>query len=810
MNRRHASSPPPLSRLPLPPLAAALLLLLLLALAFYAWLSADLPSPDDLSRYTAAPSSKVYDRHGRLLFELPPPYTGFHTPLPLAQIPPALQQATIAAEDANFYRHPGVDPVAVVRAAWYILQGREVGGSTLTQQLVRLLMLSPTERLERTPRRKLREMLLALRLTQRYSKDQILEFYLNEAYYGHLAYGVEAAAQTYFGKSARDLDLAECALLAGLPQAPALYNPLENPTAARERQAVVLDLMVKQGYLTAEQARLAKEEPLYFAPAEFAIRAPHFVMLVRAQLEEELGLARLQAGGLSITTTLDVDLNDTALALMQLHLERLATCQGEATCPPGGHNVRNAAVVALNPQTGELLALVGSPDYFSAAISGAVNGATALRQPGSAIKPLTYAAALERGDFTPATLFWDVRTAFVTREGQPYVPHNYDLEFHGPVRLREALGSSYNLIAVKVLDTIGLEALMEMARRLGITPWERPDRLGLATTLGGGEVRLLELTAAYAAFANGGYRLRPLLISQVTDATGAVIHGSWEQAGRGEQVLDPRVAYLITDILSDDQARLPTFGEGSVLRLTRPAAVKTGTTTYFRDNWTIGYTPDLIVGVWAGNADNEPMRDVSGVDGAAPLWHAIMETALKGRPVQEFPRPEGIVEREICALSGQLPGPACPHRITERFIAGTEPTQTCTLHQRIGDRVYLAVPPEAQSWARAQGWPLLPETAVQPATTVLALESPDQGATYRIDPTLPPATQQLEIAAHADGLITVTLLADGEPLATFSAPPYRVLWPLKPGVHRFWAEGTDAAGTLVVSPVVQIAVSSEE
>ncbi len=778
----------------------------------YGWLFYDLPDPADLSAYTTAPSSKIYDRYGRLLYEMPPPYTGSHTPVSLTDVPPALIWATIATEDATFYTNPGLDAWAILRAVWINVQGGEVlsGGSTITQQLVRTVMFEPNAYMDRSLRRKLRELIVAARLTRGYSKDDILALYLNETYYGAMAYGVEAAAQTYFGKPVRDLDVAECALLAGLPQAPAIYNPLEALAAARERQAVVLDLMVKQGYLSAEDAELAKDEALAFAAAPFPIRAPHFVMMVRGLLEKELGLERLQAGGLNIYTTLDVDLTDAARDMMRHRLALLATCHYAAECPPGGHNVRNAAVVALDPTTGEILALVGSPDYFSARIDGAVNGATALRQPGSAIKPLTYAAAFARGDFTPATMLLDVRTAFVTQEGAPYVPLNYDLQFRGPVRLREALASSYNVIAVKVLDAIGIDALLTLARQMGITTFDKADRLGLALTLGGGEVRLLELTAAYAAFANGGTRITPVAVLRVEDATGMVI---WTpEQPLAARVLDARVAYLISDILSDDLARAPTFGEGSALTLAgRPAAVKTGTTTDFRDNWTVGYTPDLVVGVWVGNADNEAMKDVSGVSGAAPLWHDVMEAALKGTPVHDFARPEGLVDVTVCAISGLRPNPNCPHRVTETFIAGTQPTQTCAVHQVIEDVLYTVLPPEAHEWAREHGLPqptdIIPPEADVPASTTLRIIHPDQGSVYRLDPALPRAEQRIALVVETDAAwATVTLLLDGTPLQEWRRPPYRLLWPLMVGEHTFSVIGVNAEGVSLTGNAVTVTV----
>ncbi len=767
-----------------------------------------LPSPEDLRQYTTAPSSKIFDRYGRLLYEMPPPYTGFHTPVSLSDIPLPLQQATIATEDASFYTNPGFDLRGILRAFWANLRGGEVvmGGSTLTQQLVRILMFSPTERYEQTALRKAREATLAVLLTQRYSKDELLEFYLNEAYYGNMAYGVEAAARTYFGKSARDLDLAECALLAGLPQSPVGYNPFEDLAAAQARQSVVLERMVAEGYISAAEADLARTETLYLASIPFDIRAPHFVMYVRAQLERQLGRERLEAGGLYIYTTLDIDLTETARDLMRHRLSLLARCEGQPeACPPGGRNVRNAALVALDPRTGEILALVGSPDYFSTRIAGAVNAATALRQPGSSIKPLTYAAAFEQGALTPATMLLDVQTAFPTREGSPYIPLNYDLRFHGPVRARVALAASYNVPAVKVLQSIGVETLLAFAARLGISTFD-PARLGLAVTLGGGEVRLLEETAAYAAFANGGQRVQPVAVLRVEDAAGEVL---WESAPAiGPQTLDPRVAYLITDILSDDVARAPTFGEGSMLALSRPAAVKTGTTTDFRDNWTVGYTPELVAGVWVGNADNEPMFQISGVSGAGPLWHDFMEAALQGRPAQAFPRPAGLVEVEVCAVSGMLPGPACTHRVKELFIAGTEPTETCTVHQVIEGRVYTVLPPEARAWAEAHGLPQpAPGQAETGGAAALILTAPAPGATYRLDPAVERAAQRIAVRAEAGAaLARVVLRVDGALLAEFAAPPYQAYWALQPGAHTFTAEGVDAAGHLVTSAAVVIQV----
>ncbi|MDW8070791.1 MAG: PBP1A family penicillin-binding protein [Anaerolineae bacterium] len=846
------------------------------AFALWHWLIVDLPSPEHLYWYTSVPSTRIYDRNGRLLYEILDPHKGAHAPVPLSAIPKACIQATLATEDASFYTNPGVDVWAILRAVWVNLRGGEVlsGGSTITQQLARNLLMTPEERSRVSLERKLREAVLAWRLARTYSKDEILTLYLNETYYGNLAYGIEAAARTYFAKSVSELDLAECAMLAGLPQSPARYNPLENPGAARKRQRVVLNLMVKHGFITPQEADLAAREDLAFAAAPFPIRAPHFVMFVWSQLEREFGREALYTQGLRVHTTLDLDVQDTVQRIVRYRLAQLnARREGQ---PP--RNVRNAAVVVLDVHTGHILAMVGSPDYFDPRIDGAVNATLAPRQPGSSIKPLTYAVALDPqrpNPLTPATVLMDVRTAFVTREGDPYVPQNYDRRWRGPVLLRQALAASYNLVAVKVLEYVGLDAMIRLARTMGITTFDDADRFGLALTLGGGEVRLLELTAAYAAFASGGYRVEPVAITRIENARGAVLKRFVPPAR--PRVLDERVAYLISDILSDDQARAPTFGEGSPLRLSRPAAAKTGTTTDWRDNWTLGYTPDLVTGVWVGNADNAPMRHVSGITGAAPIWHDVMEELLKGRPVRWYDPPPGLVRVSVCADSGLLPVesdppttiqlaraghetaatsavryPAtCPRRIEEWFIAGTEPTRRDDWHwwyrldKRNGllagpqcpalyvtYRRYTLYPAEAQEWARRQGIPQPPErysplcplpgtiSAVQPngayggahvaPPTALVMLSPDEGARYRFSAEIPPMAQRLVVHVRpVDGVVPrqVTLLVDGQPLATVTRPPYRVTWTMRPGRHTFAAQGVDAAGRPLHSNTVHVEVT---
>ncbi|GAB4458739.1 MAG: hypothetical protein Kow00120_27180 [Anaerolineae bacterium] len=706
------------------------------------------------------------------------------------------------------------------------------GGSTITQQVARNLLLDPEQRAERTLTRKLRESILAIRLAQSHSKDDILRLYLNQTYYGSMAYGVEAAARAYFGRGVAELDLAQCALLAGLPQAPALYDPLTDPDAARARQRVVLDLMVKHGHITQAEADRAAAEPLQFAAAPFPIEAPHFVAAVWEQLLREFPEA-LYAGGLDVTTTLDLDWQRAAEDIARRHLARLNTPRPDEPA----HNAHNAALVALDPHTGQVLAMLGSPDYFNARISGAMNGALTPRQPGSALKPFTYAAAFDpaRPDpWSPATVLWDIRTAFVTKKLERFVPANFSLDEHGPVRVRTALASSYNIPAVIALEHIGLDALATLLHDLGITTLTDPDRFDLAVTLGGGEVRLLELTAAYAALANGGRRVAPALLLEVRDhATGDVLY-EWALR-EGPQVIDPRVAWLITDILADNQARAPSFGAHSPLNIGRPAAAKTGTTTDYRDNWTVGYTPNLVAGVWVGNADNTAMVDVTGVSGAGPIWHDFMRLALRGQPALAFARPEGLTQAEVCALSGLLPTDDCALRVVDWFIEGTVPTAYDNLYRRFtidvetgqlanastpparrAERVYLVLPPEARDWARRAGIAEPPSDAPPAASAgtatgaALRLTAPDPYAIFRLSPRTPAETQRIRLAAIAPPeAARLTFLLDGAPLVTLDGPPWEMWWALTPGAHELTVRATLHGGAELESAPVFFTVNTD-
>lgn len=656
----------------------------------YAVYAGQLPSADKLATANPDQSTKIYDRKGGLLYEIFDANGGRHTIITPDQIPPVLKQATIATEDPSFYSNVGVDPLGVLRAIYYLVRYQRaiVGGSTVTQQLVKNALLTP----EPTVERKIKEAILALEVTRRYGKDQILAFYLNSIYYGNLSYGIEAASQAYFEKDVSQLDLGEASLLAGLPQAPAIYDPCVNPDLALQRQKIVLDLMTKENYVTQAQADAASTEmTTRLAADDFSKKcgaglthgaAPHFVEFVRAQLEQEYGPEVVYKGGLQVYTTLDPDLQNI---VEEEARKQIAAIKSK--------NVNSAAAVAANPKTGEIYAMLGSVDFDDKTIDGQVNVTTRLRQPGSSIKPINYVTALEKG-WTPATPILDIRTEFPNGSQPPYVPVNYDGKEHGLVTVRTALANSLNVPAVKTLDFVGVPDMIKTAQQFGITSLNDPNRYGLALTLGGGEVELLELTGAYAVFANAGQRTEFTQIStgekttltpfrKIVDGQGRTLLDNEEGAPPTEQVIDPRYAYLITNILSDNAARTPSFGANSPLKVSRPAFVKTGTTNDFKDNWTLGGTNELVIGVWVGNPRNQAMKGVTGITGAAPIWHNVLERAfkeddlLKNIAAHDFPIPQGLVQAEVCNESGLIPTENCPgdHRHNEIFLNNQAPNQ---------------------------------------------------------------------------------------------------------------------------------------
>lgn len=707
----------------------AILLLAAVGLWLYYEYSQDLPDPQQISRHRSFETTRIYARDGQtLLYELVDPQGGHRTVVPFERIPRILKEATVSVEDANFYRNSGVDLRGIVRAVWLNYRNQEIvsGGSTITQQLVRNILLPPEERSEISYERKLREAILAYRVSQEYSKDQILGIYLNEIYYGAQAYGVEAAARQYFGKHVWELTDGEATLLAGLPQSPTSLDPFINLEGARARQRITLDLMAKNGYLTPQQADAVYAEPIALAPPAIDIVAPHFVFYVRDMLEQRYGPDLVYRGGLRVTTSIDLNLQAEAQRIAQQYI----TAGANGNPPLQDRGAHNASVVILAPD-GQILAMVGSIDYNNPDIDGQVNVALAPRQPGSALKPIVYAAALQRG-WTPATVIWDTPTRF-EQQGIVYEPLNYDDSWHGPQRVRMALANSLNIPAVKTLEFVGVENFVELATRMGITTFNDPARYGLSMALGSVEVRLLDLSTVYNTFRNGGRYQPPASILKVTNNRGEVLD-RW-QAGTGRQALGDRgeqIAYLITDMLSDNRARWYMFGQGNVMELPdgRPAAAKTGTSNDWRDSWALGYTPDVTVGVWVGNSDNTPMQEIAGANGAGLIWRDLMLMYHQQRPPQPFQRPAGIVEQNVCAATGGLASDACPRSITELFVAGSEPHRVDVTYQsiRVGGNgaclaasytppgqvrevTYAIYPPEFRDWAARSG---IPQPPTQP------------------------------------------------------------------------------------------------
>ena len=618
-------------------------------------------------------STRIYDRNGILLYEIVD--QGRRTPVSLDEVPKVVIDATVATEDDTFWENPGFDPPSIARAFYQNFSGGRIvsGFSTITQQLVRHVAFDYEERVGQSYERKVKEVVLAWVMTQRMGKREILQTYLNEIYYGNLSYGIEAAAKTFFGKSARDLNQAEGTFLVGLPQSPLDMDPFTEAgyKRARARQQTVLSLMVRHGYLTEAEADRIFDQGVNLVPEDkrqVSLIAPHFVTYVRQQLEDRFGVDRVNRGGLQVTTTLDLRMQEMAENVARQQVAQLAK-----------QHVTNAAVVALKNDTGEILSMVGSVDYWDATIQGRVNVAVSERQPGSSIKPITYAAGIERG-VTPADIIWDVKMKEKLTNNEFYEPKNYDEKWHGPVRMRTALANSYNIPAVKMIKRVGVQETIDAAHRLGINGLNRgTDWYGLSLTLGGGEVTLLDMTTAYSTFARMGHLIPPASILKVVDNQERVLYQYTPP--QPQLVMNPAVAYIITDMLSDEPARIPAFGPNSPLKLTQPAAVKTGTTNDYKDNWTLGYTPYMTVGVWVGNADNTAMINSTGVTGAAPIWHDFFETVFKtpevlevlrpgpGAPLQQtFVRPPGVVEAEICAI-----GPTCARKERELFLTEAKP-----------------------------------------------------------------------------------------------------------------------------------------
>ncbi|MCL5265391.1 MAG: transglycosylase domain-containing protein [Chloroflexi bacterium] len=614
------------------------------------YFSRDLPSPKAITEREVFQNTRIYDRNGELLAELWDKDEGRRTLVPLNEISPELIVATLAIEDARFFQNPGVDMEALFRAVRQNYEGKETisGASTITMQLARNAFFDVDERYEKSYTRKMREVILAYKLSQEFSKEQILEMYLNEVYYGNLSYGVEAAAQSYFGKSAKEVNLAEAAYLAGLPQAPSAYDPFINPEMAKRRQEQVIDAMVYHQFITEEEGADLKKVPVRFVKQEFGVKAPHFVQYVRDLLESRYGHDALFHNGWQIYTTLDLQKQQLAERDAKEHIDKIRNL-----------NAKNASVVAIDPKTGGILVMVGSLDFYDKSIDGQVNIAISERQPGSALKPFNYLTAFIEKGISPSTVINDTPTGFPDEMGRLYIPLNHDRSWHGMVSARRALASSLNMPAVIDLDFIGIPAFLNSLHRAGITSLNG-DRYGLAVALGAGEVKLLDLTYAYSVLANGGVQvgeevplaerkpgqreLEPVAVTKIVDSKGNVVY---QYEPKTKRIFPERETFLITSILSDKEARIPTYGPNNFLEIGRPAAAKTGTTEEYSDGWTFGYTPELVGGVWVGNANNEPMKGVMGVSGAGYIWHNFMIDALEDTPPSQFTVPEGVVRTSV-------------------------------------------------------------------------------------------------------------------------------------------------------------------
>ncbi|MDI6792701.1 MAG: transglycosylase domain-containing protein [bacterium] len=807
------------------------------------WGTSLIPISSDVLQIEPFVSMRVLDRHGIILREVMSDKEGVSQWASLDQISPYVVKCLIASEDRRFFHHQGIDLRAVLRAAWQnIRTGRIVsGGSTITQQLVRNLIPHP-----RTLLSKLIEMHQALRLEHTLTRSQILEQYLNRVSFGNQIFGIAAASNLYFGKGPTDLSLAESAFLAGLIQAPSLYNPYIHLDLAIKRQRHILKQVfeaessaletrffeetwflsasapherrrggfetrpygrptqmaetMNNAQIDKQQYSMALNEKIDLIPREVRFRAPHFCEMVRGELKERGYKPR------RVTTTLDY--------YLQRDIEGLLTKQVEEM---KNYDCSNAAAIVLNNRTGDVLALVGSADFFDDHRSGQVNGCLARRQPGSTLKPFTYGLALEQG-MSPSTLLADIETHVSIRGGN-FTPKNYDETYHGPVRLRTALACSYNVPAVRVLERMGVEVLLHRLRLAGFESLTKDAaHYGLGLTLGNGEVTLLELSRAYMALANSG-QFRPHRLIIETD--GLTYQPSQDQT----TVFSPQIAYLLTDILSDPVARVPAFGYENPLSLPDAVAVKTGTSKGYRDNWTVGYTPNFTVGVWMGNFNARSMRNVSGISGAAPLFRNIIFRLRDYGLGWGFQEPSGIVRCRICPISGALKGPHCPDEIEEIYLSGFEPKKPCDIHRFFCSpegkySVYEIYPPIYRRWMHENRIPQPEAGSMEVSSDLrpLVLKSnrhrsqefriafPSDGSIFKIDPILRREYQTLRLEAIVpEGVIYLTYLVNDRKIAT-TGPPFTALWPLSEGIYSIRAIARCLDNSVITTRGVQIRV----
>ncbi len=642
-------------------------------LFLFVWYSKDLPSPTKVVRRDGY-SSKVYDRNNKVLYDI---YDDAkRDPVNFSDIPDYLKQATIAVEDKDFYKHKGFDPLTpfrIIKNAFYFK--KVTGGSTLTQQLTRNVLLST----DRTVQRKIKELILSIQIESKYSKDQILAMYLNEAPYGGASWGVGPASEQYFGKPVKELNLAESVILAGMPQLPSVYSPYsKTPTAYIDRANHVLKRMVEDGYVSQSLADETMEQVknYKFSGKNSTIKAPHFVFWIKEVLAKKYGEEVVENGGLKIITTLDLDLQNEAQKIVAEEIDKTEEM-----------GITNGAALVMDPTNGQILAMVGSRDYFSEKTDGNFNVVTqALRQPGSSIKPITYLGAIKKG-WTAATMIMDTPVVFPGSGGQPnYAPKNYNGKYNGPISLRNALGNSINITAVKTLAFVGVKDMLALSYDMGLSTLEPTkenlSKFGLAVTLGGAEVKMIDLASAYTAFANSGQRMEAVGILRVEDKDGRVLEEY--KPANGKKVMTPQEAFIISNILSDNSAREMTFGRvNSLVVPGYQVAAKTGTTNDKKDNWTIGWTPNLLTTVWVGNNNYDSMgKLVSGVSGAAPIWKRIMAYELPKRSKVDFSVPDKIISVGVDKVSGYLAHDGFESR-NEYFIDGSQPTVSDPIHLKL-------------------------------------------------------------------------------------------------------------------------------
>jgi penicillin-binding protein 1C len=704
-------------------------------------------------------STRLYDRNGYLLREVLSPQAGRGHWVPLDSISDRVVRAAIAAEDRRFRAHRGVDGIALFRAAWQnVATGRVVsGGSTITQQLVRNLYHFRRQLLFKAV-----EMWYAVRLESTLTKEQILEQYLNRIPFGNQTFGVEAAARLYLGKSAFDLTWSEAAFLMALPKSPTRYNPYRQMKSASKRRVLILRRLRDQGCLDESEFSRAVNEPALLFPRSSVFGAPHFTDWL-------LG----QEGVKPVTyTSLDLPLQEEVETIVSGHVARLRS-----------ENVSNAAILVVHNATGQILALTGSADYFDSTHDGQFNAVFARRQPGSALKPFTYALAFT-ASFTPASILADMETIIPTDKGT-FTPRNYDNRYHGPVRARMALACSYNIPAVRLLQDLGVPAYLNKLRECGLESLDREaDYYGHGLTLGNGEVSLYELARAYTLLANGG---RLLDLTFLRDESGRTLR---------KNVFPPDVCFLVTDILSDEVARAPAFGYDSPLSLPFPCAVKSGTSSDFRDNWTVGYTREYTVAVWAGNFDNKPMRGISGITGAGPIFHDVMIHLHRARPAAPFEKPAGLIRQGICSLSGQRPGPYCRSTLTEWFRTQSEPEQTCRVHGPGGtiDLNYLS-PVFARWQSGGQTVSTGAGQVSEDETKTLRITFPGNNAGLKIDPSVSLSHQAVFFEALASpGVSDIRWYLNGRRIE--GARTVRVYWKPQRGNYRLKVTGNFPSGEL--------------